>query len=59
LDTIGGWFLSNKFEAKIGDSIEVEGYAFKITEMEEHHILYLEIKKMVGLDYTYPQTSVS
>ncbi len=59
LDTIGGWFLSNKFEAKIGDSIEVGGYTFMITEMEEHHILYLEIKKMVELDYTFPQTSVS
>lgn len=59
LDTIGGWFLSEKYDVKIGDKIEIEGYSFKVTEMEELHILYLEIQKLAKLDYMYPKISVS
>jgi len=59
LDTIGGWFLSEKFDAKLDDFIEYDGYLFKIKEMEEHHILFIEIKKLVQLVSTLQQKSVS
>ncbi|MFZ7944221.1 MULTISPECIES: hemolysin family protein [Bacillaceae] len=59
LDTIGGWFLSKKFDAKQGDGIELDGYSFRIKEMEEHHIEYMEIQKLAELGYTIPKTSVS
>ena len=45
IDTIGGWFLTEEYEAKEGDSISYEAYTFKIIEMEEHHIKYIEIIK--------------
>ncbi len=45
IDTIGGWYLTHKMDVIIGDSIEEEGYIFTITEAEEYHILYIEIKK--------------
>ena len=43
IDTIGGWMLTENFEAKQGDVITQGVYSFKIREMEEHHIRYLEI----------------
>nr|WP_106781002.1 hemolysin family protein [Lysinibacillus timonensis] len=46
IDTIGGWFLTQRFDAVEGDSFEFEGYEFKIQELEGHHILYLEITKL-------------
>jgi len=45
VDTIGGWYLTHKMDVKVGDSIEEEGYIFTITEAEDYHILYIEIKK--------------
>ncbi len=45
VDTIGGWYLTQKMDVIVGDSIEEEGYIFTITEAEEYHILYIEIKK--------------
>jgi CBS domain containing-hemolysin-like protein len=45
VDTIGGWFLTQKFDIQKGDSIEKEGFIFKIKENEAHHILYIEVKK--------------
>jgi CBS domain containing-hemolysin-like protein len=45
IDTIGGWFLTEDYEAKEGDIISYEAYTFKIIEMEEHHIKYIEIIK--------------
>jgi CBS domain containing-hemolysin-like protein len=47
VDTIGGWFLTENFEAKQGDTIHFEGYEFKVLEMEDHHIDYIEVKKIV------------
>lgn len=47
VDTIGGWFLTENFEAKQGDSIIFDDYEFKILEMEDHHIDYIEVKKIV------------
>jgi CBS domain containing-hemolysin-like protein len=45
VDTIGGWFLTQKFDVKKGDTIENDGYVFKIIENEGHHILYIEVNK--------------
>jgi CBS domain containing-hemolysin-like protein len=45
LDTIGGWFLGQKFDIQQGDTIEKEGYCFVIKENEGHHIMYIEVKK--------------
>jgi CBS domain containing-hemolysin-like protein len=45
LDTIGGWFLAQKFDIQQGDTIEAEGYSFVIKENEGHHIMYIEVKK--------------
>ena len=45
VDTIGGWILTENYEAKEGDIILHDSYAFKIIEMEEHHIKYIEVTK--------------
>ncbi|PLS03033.1 hemolysin family protein [Neobacillus cucumis] len=45
VDTIGGWFLTQKFDVKKGDTIEKEGFTFQILENEGHHILYIEVSK--------------
>jgi CBS domain containing-hemolysin-like protein len=45
IDTIGGWVLSENYEAKQGDELFHGPYCFKIKEMEEHHIQYIEIFK--------------
>ncbi|MEH7116345.1 hemolysin family protein [Neobacillus vireti] len=46
VDTIGGWFLTQKFDVKKGDSIVKEGFSFQILESEGHHILYIEVSKV-------------
>ncbi|MDF2854594.1 MAG: rane protein [Neobacillus sp.] len=45
IDTIGGWILTENYEAKEGDFLLHESYTFKIIDMEEHHIKYLEVIK--------------
>ena len=45
VDTIGGWILTENFEAKEGDIIHRDAFSFKIIEMEEHHIRYIEVMK--------------
>jgi CBS domain containing-hemolysin-like protein len=45
LDTIGGWFLAQKFDIQQGDIIEREGFSFEIKENEGHHIMYIEVRK--------------
>lgn len=45
VDTIGGWFLTQKFDVHEGDTIEVDDFVFRIKEIEGHHILYIEVKK--------------
>ena len=47
IDTIGGWVLTEKYDAKMGDTIEFDGYEVTIIDMEEHHIRYVEIKQKV------------
>ena len=46
VDTIGGWFLTENFEAKQGDIIVYKDYQFKVIEMEDHHIEYIEVSKI-------------
>ena len=46
IDTIGGWILTENYEAKQGDSLNFQGYNFKILEMEDHHIRYIEVTKI-------------
>lgn len=46
IDTVGGWILTENFEAKEGDSVFFHDYEFKIIEMEDHHIKYIEVTKM-------------
>jgi CBS domain containing-hemolysin-like protein len=48
IDTIGGWFLTQNFDVDIGTEAKVDGYLFKVREAVGHHILYLDVKKMVG-----------
>ena len=48
VDTIGGWFLTENFEAGEGDTIRYEGYQFKVLEMEDHQIKYIETTKLVS-----------
>ncbi len=45
VDTIGGWFLNQSYEVKLGDSIEAEGYIFTISDIDEHHIIFIDVKK--------------
>lgn len=46
IDTIGGWFLTQDFDAQVGTEIEYNGYIFKVHESDDHHIQYLEVKKI-------------
>ena len=50
IDTIGGWFMTQHFDAVEGDTIEAHGYEFKIKELDGHHILYLEVTKIPEKD---------
>ena len=45
IDTIGGWFMTERFEAIKGEKIIEQGYEFMVKDMEGHHILYLEVLK--------------
>ena len=44
-DTLGGWFLNQKYEVEFGDVIEAEGYIFRINEIDLQHILFIEVEK--------------
>ncbi len=50
IDTIGGWFMTQHFDVEEGDTIEEQGYQFKVTELDGHHILYLEVTKLPELE---------
>jgi len=45
VDTLGGWILTKNYEVKQGDVVSFGMYHFKIIEMEEHHIKYIEVTK--------------
>jgi CBS domain containing-hemolysin-like protein len=48
IDTIGGWFLTQNFDVGIGKEAKFDGYLFKVREAVGHHILYLDVKKIVS-----------
>lgn len=50
IDTIGGWFMTQRFDMQVGDTIEEQGYQFKVTELDGHHILYLEVTKLPEIE---------
>lgn len=52
IDTIGGWFMTQHFDVVEGDTIEEQGYQFKVTEVDGHHILYLEVTKLPQSELT-------
>ncbi|PLR77549.1 hypothetical protein CU633_10150 [Bacillus sp. V3-13] len=52
IDTIGGWVLTENYEAKEGDIISLHSYNFRIVEMEEHQLKYLEVTKVQKADQT-------
>ncbi|OMP66734.1 hemolysin family protein [Domibacillus epiphyticus] len=45
VDTLGGWFLTEKIDAKLHDMIESDGWNFKVIDIDGHHILYIEAAK--------------
>jgi len=45
IDTMGGWILTENYESKQGDVLKYGDYHFKIKEMKDHHIHYIEIYK--------------
>ena len=45
VDTLGGWFLTHKIDAAIGDTLEEDGFIFTVQDAEDHHLLYIEVKK--------------
>nr|WGD73610.1 transporter associated domain-containing protein [Bacillus subtilis] len=46
VDTIGGWFLTQKYDVEKDDSIIEEGCEFIINEIDDHHVAYIEVKKL-------------
>ncbi|RBP92375.1 CBS domain containing-hemolysin-like protein [Cytobacillus firmus] len=58
IDTIGGWILTENYEAKQGDMIEHENYRFTILDMEEHHIKYIEVTAVPETEESAPTKEV-
>ena len=46
IDTIGGWILTGRYDVAVGDKREFEDYEFTVKEMDGHHVLYIEVKKI-------------
>jgi CBS domain containing-hemolysin-like protein len=46
VDTIGGWILTKHYDIKVGDSVQVDRYSFKVLEMDGHHVKTLEVTKL-------------
>ncbi|MGN1401391.1 MAG: hemolysin family protein [Bacillus sp. (in: firmicutes)] len=46
VDTIGGWFLTQKYNVQKGDRMVEDGYMFIVTEVDGQHILFIEAKKL-------------
>lgn len=61
IDTLGGWILTVKYEAKQGDIIEYEDFEFTIKEMEDLHVKYIEVRKKnsqeMKVKHTIPLTN--
>ncbi|KAB2331018.1 hemolysin family protein [Bacillus mesophilum] len=56
VDTIGGWILTENYEAQEGDVITHGSYRFTVMEMEDHHIKYLEVSRLPEILEQSPQT---
>lgn len=41
-----GLVFTQSFDAQTGTEIEYDGYIFKVHESDDHHIQYLEVKKV-------------
>lgn len=59
IDTIGGWILTENYEAKEGDVLYFARYSFTILEMEDHHIKYIEISKTQPVDEVVQQVPLT
>ncbi|PLT31261.1 hemolysin family protein [Peribacillus deserti] len=59
VDTIGGWVLTENFEIKQGDVLTFDSYDFKVLEMEDHHIRYIEILKKEVQTEEVPSIAIS
>ncbi|WP_422122698.1 hemolysin family protein [Planococcus sp. X10-3] len=46
IDTIGGWLMSKNFDAIPGEKIIEQGFEFQIKEVDGHHILYIEVRRI-------------
>lgn len=46
IDTIGGWVMTKNFDVVEGEKIYEQGYEFIVKELDGHHLLYLEVKKL-------------
>lgn len=47
VDTIGGWFLTENYDVSLGDVLQKESFCFKVLEMDEHSIRYIEVTKKI------------
>jgi CBS domain containing-hemolysin-like protein len=50
VDTIGGWILTEHYDIKAGDSVQIDRYSFKVLEMDGHHVKTLEVTRLPVLD---------
>lgn len=45
VDTLGGWILSQKFDAQEGEVLHFDGFSFKVKELDGHQIQIVEVLK--------------
>ncbi|MGD6843172.1 hemolysin family protein [Bacillus infantis] len=46
VDTFGGWFLSQRYDVVQGEEIIEENYSFTVKELEGHHIVFIEVRRL-------------
>ncbi len=46
LDTIGGWMFSQLNEVSLGSEVQIDGYEFKVTDIDGHKIKFIEVTKL-------------
>lgn len=56
LDTIGGWMLSQLSNVEPGSKTSVDGYEFKVTDVDGHQIKFIEVTKLNDSDITENET---
>ncbi|AWB44463.1 hypothetical protein DCC85_09650 [Paenibacillus sp. CAA11] len=44
--TLGGWLLSRKYDIRQGESISYRSYTFRVTEMKQERIEWIEVQKV-------------